>query len=64
MRHQPPESGDFYVSKAGTFGWFAGDLPLEEGGFRTLGPPLRVDTDAERSKPGLTDEDDMRVRPL
>jgi hypothetical protein len=42
---------------------FVEDSSLEEGGFEPS-VPLRVDTDAERSKPGLTDEDDMRVRPL
>jgi hypothetical protein len=42
---------------------FARDSLLEEGGFEPS-VPLRVDTDAERSEPGLTDEDDMRVRPL
>jgi hypothetical protein len=38
-------------------------LTLEEGRFEPS-VPLMVDTDAKRSKPGLTDEDDMRVRPL
>ena len=42
---------------------FAHDSALEEGGFEPS-VPLRADTDAERSKPGLIDEDDIRVRPL
>ena len=42
---------------------FVADSPLEEGGFEPS-VPLRVDTGAERSKPGLTDEGDMPVRPV
>jgi hypothetical protein len=58
------EPGDFYINgELDIVVKFAVDSLLEEGGFEPS-VPLRVDTDAERSKPGLTDEDDMRVRPL